>query len=168
MTEIEVQNILYKSYLSSNNLLIAPCSFVFGWEADLVIITKALLSHEFEIKLSRQDFLKDKKKEKHEHIQKYITGIRQYKRNYFNLEIDCRTLKPANYFWYVCPENMIKVEELPEYAGLIELLDKGWINTKKKAPRLHGDKLDNKEIMQICRNMAYRYWDQRLKLTAPE
>lgn len=46
-----------------------------------------------------------------------------------------------NYFYYVCPDGMIKLDDLPEYAGLI-YLRKGWKNPLKiirKAPILHKE-----------------------------
>mgnify|MGYP001800937776 CR=1 FL=1 len=40
-----------------------------GWEADLLSLTRANLLHEFEVKVSRADFLADKKKVwKHQQI----------------------------------------------------------------------------------------------------
>lgn len=42
-----------------------------------------------------------------------------------------------NRFYYATPEGLIKPEELPPYAGLIELPEGGYANYKKKAPVLH-------------------------------
>lgn len=72
---------------------------------DLFIISSAQgnLTTAFEIKVSRADFLKDIKDNLKQR------GARLY----------------ASNFYYVAPKNMIKVEEIPLWAGLIEIdLDK--------------------------------------------
>jgi hypothetical protein len=57
----------------------------------------------FEIKISRADFLNDKK-----NPNKFI-----------------KTYEHCDYAYYVCPEGLIKIEEVPYNAGLI------WVNTDK-------------------------------------
>jgi hypothetical protein len=68
-------------------------------EMDVVAIRKTGMVAEYEVKISRSDFLADKKKSKW---------------NYFELVTDgC-----PNYFYYVCPKDLISENEIPKYAGL--------------------------------------------------
>src|SRR6476660_4499661 len=72
-----------------------PRAFIYQWESDFWCMTGEGDTREFEIKISRNDFLIDKKKEKH-----------------FD------TTKGANYFYYVCPHGLISKTEVGKY-GLI-------------------------------------------------
>lgn len=73
----------------------------------------------FEIKVSRQDFLKDINNDLKQR------GARLY----------------SNYFYYVTPKGLLKSEEIPVWAGLKELdlddahkVEKGYFNTPVPAP----------------------------------
>ncbi len=64
LSESKIQDILYKRLLYSKHpLLCAPNVYLYSWESDLIQITKSMFVHEFEIKISKQDFLNDFKKE---------------------------------------------------------------------------------------------------------
>ncbi|MBU2701127.1 hypothetical protein Ga0466249_002238 [Sporomusaceae bacterium BoRhaA] len=67
----------------------------------------------YEIKISRSDFLRDKK---HNEYLPYCTG-----------------------FSFVCPDKMIKKDEIEENIGLIYVKEDGSLRTAKKAPRLTPD-----------------------------
>ena len=123
MTETEMQNKIYCRFFRGNKLIAMACSTLLSWESDLLIVTRALYLHEFEIKLTRSDFLADKKKEKHTHIQEYLKGEKVYDKKYGCSMYQCRVQRPASYFWYVCMNGLIKPEEVPEYAGLIDFKD---------------------------------------------
>lgn len=67
----------------------------------------------FEIKISRQDFIKD--------IESFI--VKQGE-----------TLKNSTQFWYVCPTGLISPEEVPEECGLYWVSESGKLSKKKVAP----------------------------------
>lgn len=73
--------------------------------------SKGHLAISYEIKRSRGDFLRDLKKANVKH-----RGAKAY----------------SDEFYYVAPHGMIKVEELPKWAGLITIRDIGGILTVKK------------------------------------
>ena len=129
--------------------------------------------HEFEIKTSKQDFLNDfNKKSKHELLEhRKRKPKKSWELGYY---ISCPSEKiyikdkmiyetMPNYFWYVCEKGVLLLDDIPNYAGLIEICDKSWIKWTKKAPRLHNKKLLFDELIRMSRNMIYRYWDLRLK-----
>lgn len=76
----------------------------FRWESDYLAFSKEGETHEFEIKLSRRDFLKDKKKPKH-HV--LAMGAKHIERS-------------PNYFSYVLPVGVARRYEVPDYAGVLE------------------------------------------------
>lgn len=118
-----------------------------SFEADMLRITDSGALYEFEIKMSRSDFFNDFKKKrygKHKHE-----------------ELKEGNLTP-NYFCFVCPKGMIKKEEVPDYAGLIEFERR--INNHnvlylnfyhvKKAKRLHKRKFE--DYRKIAHVIAWR------------
>lgn len=88
-----------------------------GIEIDVFSI-KGKNIYDFEVKISRGDFVRDGKKGKHGLIK--------------------RGRYPANFFYYVCPAGMIKRAEVPDYAGLLWVNDKGYVRQRKAAKRLRG------------------------------
>jgi hypothetical protein len=80
-----------------------PNIFLGHFEADILEITKAGYSYEYEVKVSRADFKQD-----------------VLKRKYNILKHDLlKNGSHVNYFSYVVPEGLILIDEVPEFAGLI-------------------------------------------------
>lgn len=114
----------------SGQTLVAKNIYLFDrWESDVLTVSYDDRTTEIEIKRSRSDFLADfKKEEKH-----YQTS------NGYG----------ANYFYFACPDKLITLDEIPEYAGLIYVNPKGaWI--KKKAPQLHNDLMSFKQLKKVA------------------
>lgn len=122
-TEQSILETLNRDFLSQPKYLINNL-YVFGWESDYLALTKAGYWYEIEVKISRSDFKADFKKEK-----KHQT-----------LKMENNLSRP-NYFNYIVPEDLIAVEEVPNYAGLIYLSQNGFLKTVKPAPMLHNTKL---------------------------
>lgn len=108
MTVENMQASLYRWAIDLNHKYFCSNTYCasggLGWgESDFLSITRAGLITECEIKRSRSDFKADfKKKQKHELLAK-------------------RKNSPVQYFYYVCPEGIIDVKDLPPYAGLIHV-----------------------------------------------
>lgn len=125
---------------------------IFNWESDVVKFTKSGYVYEFEIKISKADFKNDfkNKKNKHAILENSETGNE----------------KKPNYFYYVVPKDMITVEDVPEYAGLIYVIPYsekrfGFLEVKK-APILHKTKFDF-ENSNLMDKFYYNYihWKQK-------
>lgn len=106
-------------------------NFGYNWEMDVASLSKSGMLHEYEVKISRSDFLADKirKQTKFDHYE-----IRN--------ERTC-----PNYFFYVCPENLIQPKEIPVWAGLYYYSD-GEIRMIKNAKRLHKCPVDTERILR--------------------
>lgn len=133
-------------------------SYLFDWESDLFTLTKSGYSIEVEVKISRADFLADfKKVDKHlllsSHNKKHVRhryrdyatdwgydgGGKFHKLDGLACEVsfcDPKTKIP-NRFYYACPSGLIKVDDLPPYAGLLWVDEKGHVDQVKQAPLLH-------------------------------
>lgn len=121
-----------------------PCEnvkyLISDWEYDVLSLNKSGNITEYEVKISRSDFLADKKKRKF----KFYEGM------HFELM--------PNRFYYVCPEGLIKVDEIPKYAGLIYYND-GILTVIKSAILIHKhthntDKIKSK-ILRIQTERMY-------------
>jgi hypothetical protein len=116
-------------------------------ECDVLSITKTKMTNEFEIKISRSDFFKDfKKEEKHKNLSQGIGAFfSDYRQDHW--------LIAPNFFWYVCPEGLIKVEEVPAYAGLIYIVGATCVKIKK-APKIHKHPATELLYTSILRNLT--------------
>lgn len=99
--------------------------YKFG-ECDFLSIGQNDYICSFEVKVSKSDYKADFLKEKKH---QYLSSVNRDKLNI------------PNKFYYVCPENLIKVEEVPDYAGLVYVKD-GFCTEIKKAPFLHKTKIN--------------------------
>jgi hypothetical protein len=146
-----------------------PNAFVFksDWESDFFVQKQNGYAYEFEVKISRSDFFNDKKKvQKHlilEHGKYSKTGTlstwdRDTKTYTHQEQVTEHThdLRP-NKFYYVVPENMVTVQEIPSYAGLMYVPTDKFkdIITIKEAPFIHKQKLNFENV--LC-NKFYHYW----------
>ena len=135
MTEKYIQRRLYLEFIDKRkHKCCSPNVYIFDWECDLVTINRNNYIYEFEIKSNKWDYINDfKKTEKHKSFKRLVSksGL-------------------PNYFYYVCPKDLIKLEDIPEYAGLI-YIDKEYnrVNEIKKAPILHKNEFDKWESIAI-------------------
>ena len=153
LTEQKIQRVLNK-FMASPKYKVDGL-FVFRWESDKLLWTKAGYIYEFEIKISRSDYQNDfkHKADKHlllsskmpkesgpvqedlfdnllKHEQKRYPGITKEQ-----LHTYPENTKLPNFFYYAVPEGMLEPDEVPPYAGLIYI-------TTEKNPKYHRDDPD--------------------------
>ncbi len=140
-----------------------------GWfENDLCAVTKAGYWTEFEVKMTREDFLKDKAK-----IRKVYQPYPQPNLIENKHELLAATERGPARFYYAVKEGVATVEDMPSWAGLLVFEwqtysydtdgTKGYWQVReiKKAPRRHRRK-DENLINQIYRTAWYRAIDKIL------
>lgn len=152
MVTKDIQDLIARHYTVKKY---SPCCTNFqgaGYqECDVVAISGSDFVYEFEVKISRGDFKKDKEKVyKHRYLKEAFEIKKQKKRR------TRKVSKIPNYFTYVCPKGLIKLDEIPDYAGLIYVHDSGYVETIRKAPLLHRDKADMKLIKRIAQTLSER------------
>ncbi len=163
MTEREIQyRLWYYRACISTNLFMVPNAFIWHWEADLLYVTPSGFATEWEIKLSRSDFKADfKKTYKHLILNegKRPSGEPAWDSNKIKHDIG------PKYFYYACPEGLIKAEEVPEYAGLFYIYETGASATLiKQAPRRKVKPLTDKQKIQLYEKGLRRYWSTQEKM----
>ena len=143
--------------------------FVFGWESDKLIWTKAGYIYEFEVKINCADYMNDfrHKVEKHLLLNSALPDEKAEKRQadlfghlftqkrkqspQITMEEVKQRMKPVgermpNYFYYAVPEGMLVADEVPTYAGLLYIHEESGISIVREAPRLHTRKYTDGEL----------------------
>lgn len=123
--------------------------YVYRWESDVFSITRANRVTEFEVKISRSDFLADKKKERYRVLQAGGPCVFKKTRKGWSNQQQClidaeyeTTYSPGmvpNYFYYACPPGLIDADEIPVKVGLFYVSDDGRTREIKKAKLLHSE-----------------------------
>lgn len=155
MNEKHIQNALYHWCDQKNHSIIAPnfnCDF---GEVDLLSITRAGFVFDHEIKISRSDFKADFRNKDWKHY-RYDQAPKE------------NTRRCPNYFIFVVPAGLLKLEEIPHYAGLMYWRESkfhcfGTFDVIKKPPRLHSEPVRFEILQKLARSLMFRYWNNRLK-----
>lgn len=177
-SEKNIQRLLvsYNRFLERYQVMMPNCYCQSDNECDVFMVRKSMLSDEFEIKISRDDFVKDGKKIiQYREIDKEgdlfrgneweqwcsggrIAGEEPWKMNKF--EAYQQGYGVPNYFWYVLAEGIIKDEsEIPDYAGLIIVSKRGGIRIVRNPKMLHKRKVDDKLYKKTLMKGYSRYID---------
>lgn len=153
LTKEQVSEQLLQQHLrgwKSNPKFIVENLYVFDWESDMLVKTRSGYWYEVECKISLADFKNDftHKRQKHELLK---TGDEKHRR--------------PNYFYYCVPwylsEKVLPL--LPDYAGLIVLIENGRLNEVNRAPCLHKQKYTNEEL-KLCDKFYYAYRNWKLAM----
>lgn len=114
-------------------------------ECDVISVSKSDYIYEYEVKISKSDFKADFKKKKHSYMNER-KSVNESKNHYYI----------PNYFYFVTTENLVSLEEIPEYAGLIYLMSgtDGVFKTIKKAPLLHKTKASSVFIRELSHKLT--------------
>lgn len=149
-SETEVQLALMKAFMIRRKryqAMIPNFYGAFGWESDLLGITRYGYLHEFEIKHSVSDLEREfsTKATKHANLKDALGAD----------DIDRRHVVPKRFyfvisgFWY-SPKN------LPDYVGLIRV-DGSRVKTMRQAPDLAAEKITSYQMTKIIVSMSYRW-----------
>jgi hypothetical protein len=121
-------------------------------ECDVISISKSDYIYEYEVKISKSDFKADFKKDKHKLMENAGVKEKVIKENNIIIK-DIWYLTP-NYFSFVVPEDLISIQDIPDYAGLIYMTTDLKFNIIKKPPLLHKEKASYNFIRQLSHNLT--------------
>ena len=146
MKEFDIQALLWRNFTKTSRYMFANIFCLYGElnkELDFLLIDDKGLATEFEIKCSREDFTSEFKDKTSKHEK--LAGRDPTCPNRYNI---------------IAPERVAKLEEIPEYAGFIELQEQkdGTYKYKiwKKAPLLHSGKMEPRDLFD---KLYYRYFN---------
>lgn len=119
-------------------------AYIFAWESDYFSVSESGHVYEIEIKVTKNDFKKDfKKEEKH---------ILLESKNNVNLI--------PNKFYYATPRGLLPSFKIPEYAGLIEINNTATgmeAEIIKNAPFLHREDVFENLKPQLLSKFYFKY-----------
>ena len=138
MTKEIIAAIGKRQVLRNHTPVVANVTTIFDWECDVLSVGKGGSTYEFEVKISRSDFLRDKKKRK------------------WNCQRRMLPQNTPNYMIYVCPDGLIQLNEIPDFSGLYYFKDGELIEVRSPVQR-HKIKKDINEIqMKVARMYSQR------------
>ena len=149
MTTLDIEKGFVKNIRSLRNNFVFPNIYLGNFECDILEITKSMYAYEYEVKISVSDFKADKKK----------------KGKFDNPR--------TNYFYYIVPKDLISVDMLPDYAGLIycETITSGYYTKErghydieklyfsiiKNAPKIKKEKINDNTFRYLLQKVYYRF-----------
>lgn len=171
-TEASIQNFLITLHEKKGCPLVVPNASLFFGESDLVAADRKLITSDYEIKIRRSDFARDREKIRHQLLAppETLGDIRRP-----DDEWDRKSAPPdgklpfANFVWYVTPAGLITAEEVERqapYAGLIHLDGLTLLTPPvivRAAPRLHNHPLPERQRQYLERGLLARYRELRLR-----
>lgn len=158
LTEQKIQRVLDK-FMASPKYSVDGL-FVFRWESDKLLWTKAGYIYEFEIKISRADYKNDFKHKADKHLllsskmpkesgpiqQDLFDNLLEHERKRYpditkeQLHTYPDDTKLPNFFYYAVPEGLLEPDEVPPYAGLIYITTfKGFRRHRSDPERWYND-----------------------------
>lgn len=136
MTTNEIENALARYFNPRVNIIVPRVSWgFFIHECDLLLITKNGYAYEIEIKISRQDLIRDKEK-RHQHNSKRIKKL-----------------------YFAIPEGLLPhISEIPERAGIIVVNEIGHCKRVREAQVMNNYKFSDREKFMVARLGTMRFW----------
>lgn len=130
--------------------IMIPNFFYFMYEMDCFkLMAKTQFIIEYEVKISRADYFNDFKK-----------NFKPYGRPTVYKHQQIAEGRASNRFFFIVPQGLISVKEVPHYAGLMYYED-GKITTVKPAPLIHSRKFE--DYQWLATSLSWREERWRLK-----
>jgi hypothetical protein len=162
MTEEDIQYGLWIHLWRKGHSFITPNAHLLSTgEMDMCSIMKSGKVCEYEIKISRSDFKADFKKDKHRLIGLRLQGVTEERIvNRWGVDFGAKRIATPNHFSYVVPENLVAIEEVPAWAGLIYVSPRNVysLSVVKRALQIHPD-IDDSIPKQLGHKLMHRFWD---------
>lgn len=150
MVEKDIQNVLFKKLVEQRSTfrIGIPNIYFYRWESDFLGLTRSGYCHEFEIKVSKEDYLADfNKKHKHNLLSIYHKS-------------PSPTHVIPKRFYYVISGFWLEMSEVPAYAGLLIVTPSGYIKTIKRAPDLPATPVTEDNLLKIATSACYRLMER--------
>lgn len=146
VTEEQVQGVLAGYFDYAQNYCFRSV-FAFEWEADFVVVSKAMRLWEIEIKVSMGDWRADAEK------QKWTSDNWRY----------------ISRFYYAVPAKLLKngiPPWVPEWAGVLALqtgtkpghTNKLYVRNERQAKNLGGERISDSQLFKLLRSTYFRFW----------
>ena len=161
-TEIEIA--LYNWLRDRAFEVIAPNVYILQGEQDMLAISRSGYASEFEIKMTRSDYLIDFSKTVGSKLEAQLRGQFWLKHEYLDgSRQSVNQWDVPKYFWFVVPAGMVDIEDVPSYAGLLYAFrddsDDVCIRIIRKAPARKGAaKVPSEVYGRITVSLTHKFW----------
>ncbi len=159
ISERSIQQVLIREFWSSSWVLMPNYTPASWWECDLFRLTRAGYFYEYEIKLTKSDFRADQKKQK----SFWGGGPNRTTQSKYELLASDEGAGPKE-FWIVVPEDLIRPNDLPDWAGLMYASQTKHgdirIRRERTATTFKRGKVDDKVGKLAISRAYYRYLRQ--------
>lgn len=138
VTSADLLNLLQKLHSDYPIAVANKLNFPNMWcDADFIAVNRGGSVIEYEIKISRSDFLRDRQKTRFE---------------IYSLKRDGRL---PNRFWYVTAPGIVTLEDIPSWAGWMEL-EGNELRVRRNAPRMTIKKFSLEDVLRLAKAMRRR------------
>lgn len=144
-SEKKVQHVLFRPLADRGYSYITPNVHLYEWESDLIALTSSGYVVEYEIKLSRSDFRRDRSKDRHALLLSHFRSERE------------RSGSVPSRFFYATTPGLVGADDLPEYAGLTYVSPNG-IERQEEAPRLTTSKARDRHKESLAKSLMWDAW----------
>jgi hypothetical protein len=152
MNEKICQRVIFNHRANVSKIIVPNYKPRGWWECDIWQVSKALRSHEYEIKLTVSDFDADAKKQRKQNFGRTPTTKHEI--------LASNPKRGPNRFSFAMPPELAEKVEIPEWAGLITV--EGFaINIIKRAPVRHKRVVTEPELNKAFVATYYRYWNDK-------
>jgi hypothetical protein len=157
MNAKQIQESISGLFANHNHIFLNRYIFSNDWESDFFSVTNSGYLYEVEVKISKSDYKADFDKFKHKLFEgrnersvikeaKVSKSKRRRRWPKKDVSVNPQTAKMPNKFFFACPEGLIDVKDIPEYAGLIYVTD-STATVIKQAPFIHKRKFNIKTLL---------------------
>lgn len=169
--EKEIQQKIYNWYADTSISIVPNFTPAGWWECDIFRVLKSGYTHEYEIKLSKSDYMADFKKQIV--VAERLNKPPIYKHDLLKRKCDVGPNRFSFVFGSVALLNSV---EVPDYAGILvhkeihALTFSGEreiyfaLRSIRNAPLLHKKKVEDKVMEQVNKSLYHRFWSEREKL----
>jgi len=141
-TEAKIQKHIFCEF-SASSLIVPNCYFRSSrYEMDVFRVTPAGLSYEYEIKLTTADFNNELKHKKMKH--RYM---------------DVAPYMSPNYYSFVCPEDVIKIEDIWDDRYGLYVMNGYYLRCIRKPKKLHDTRIEQKYYWKLAKKLMFKYFN---------
>lgn len=166
MTEKKIQEYLFTNSGRRYSVMVPNYTPSHWFECDLFAVSRAGLFHEYEIKVTVSDFKADRQKRRPRTWRRENGQRIEIPGETKHALLTARSTDGPSRFYYIVPEGLIELKDVPEFAGLqyfCQARNYYGLRIIRRAPTLHSNGVDDKIVRHALSVCYYRFWHERRK-----
>lgn len=141
LTEAKIQKLIFTTF-ADRAIVVPNCHYQnCRWECDVLVVTPAGLTYEYEIKLNCADL---KAERKHKVV----------KHRYMDTNIYA-----ANYYSFVCPADVITLKDVWDDRYGLFYADGYYLKPIRKPTKINDYRVDEKYYRRLAKKLMFKYFN---------